>query len=115
MHDSTNSNPNPDLSAAKEEDLSATGEGHLPDRLDAGDGHGEYVYKRRGPFGRLRARARGVVQAWLAEAVPRDAEHPPQPGTATYVLAGTWRRRAMTLSAAAVAGVALSLLVLVGL
>lgn len=72
----------------------------LPGRVDAGDGQVEYVYKRRGLFSRIRARVGGMVQQWLVNAVPPDEDQPPQPGTATYVLAGTWKRRLVTLTAA---------------
>lgn len=87
----------------------------VPDRVDAGDGQGEYVYKRRGLFGRLRARFQDLVQTWLANAVPRDENQPPRPGTVTYRLAGTWGRKAATITVAALVGLASVVLVLVGL
>lgn len=79
----------------------------LPGRVDAGDGQGEYVYKRRGLFRRIRARVGAMVQQWLIHAVPSDEDQPPQPGTVTYVLAGTWKRRLVTLTAASLVAVAM--------
>ena len=93
-------------------DQRATG---VPDRIDAGDGHGDYVYKRRGPFGRLRARGHRLVEVWLMNAAPRDADRPPQPGTATYTLAGTWWRKVATFTVALIAAVVMVAIVLMGL
>lgn len=87
----------------------------LPRRVDAGDGQGDYVYTKRGPFGRVRARFQALGQFWLDTAVPRDRDSPPQPGSPTSVLAGTWPRKLVTLVVALALGFLLAALVLIGL
>ena len=101
---------------AAEPEAPQQADGGVPDRFDAGDGHGEYVYRRRGPFGRLRARMQGMLQVWLEQAAPRDADQD-HLGPATRALAGSGRRQTLTLTVAALVGLmsVMIVLVLVGL
>lgn len=78
-------------------------ERRMPRRFAAGDGRGEYVYRRRGPFGRARDDAREMKRLWLENAVPSDEEQPIEPGTLTYTMVGTWKRKALTMGVAVLA------------
>lgn len=73
------------------------GSPRLPKRFDAGDGEGEYVYRRRGLFGRTRALMSSARAVWLEHGVPADEEDPPfAPDSLRGRLTATPKRKLLT-------------------
>ena len=70
----------------------------LPDRVDAGDGAGEWVYRRRGLGGRLRHRTAAIRDYWLDHGVPRDEDTPLPEDSIAAKLTATWFRKFIVIT-----------------
>lgn len=87
----------------------------LPRKFQAPDGRGEYVYKRRGVFGRTRAWAAHYHRLWLEQSMPKDEDVPLDEDSLTYRLTGTPIRKVLTLVGALIGAVLVFLLLRWGL